>query len=176
MSQLKVDSIVPRGGLPSGAVGGGIIQVVQKKITAMSTFNATGYDNISGYNAAITPSSTSSKILVMFNINAGSNNNGNRILFRVSRTGDDNEFVGDASSNRSRSSAQMAVSNPQDCRSHHISYISSPNTTSSVTYQLQARLQVGGSSVVAFGRSGTNADSAIDGRTPQSIILMEISA
>ena len=175
MSQLKVDSIVPRGGLPSGAVGGGIIQVVQKKITAMSTYNGTGYDNISGYNLTITPQSSSSKILVMFNINCGSNNNGNRILFRVSRTGNDTEFVGDASSNRSRSSAQMAVSNPQDCRSHHISYISEPNTTSSVSYQLQARLQVGGGSNVSFGRSGTNSDNAIEGRSPQSIILMEIT-
>ena len=29
MSQLKVNSIVPVGGLPSGATGGGIIQTVQ---------------------------------------------------------------------------------------------------------------------------------------------------
>ena len=29
MSQIKVNSIVPAGGLPSGATAGGIIQVVQ---------------------------------------------------------------------------------------------------------------------------------------------------
>ena len=111
----------------------------------------------------------------MFNINAGSNNNGNRIVFRVSRTGEDNDFVGDASGSRTRASAQMSVSNPQDQRSNHISYLSSPNSTSSVTYQLQARLQVGGSSYVKFGHSAGDNDHAYNGRTPQSIILMEIA-
>ena len=159
----------------SNSGDGRIVQVVTKKITTTSQFNGTSIDNISGYNLAITPKSASHKILVMFNINAGSNNNGNRIVFRVSRTGDDNEFVGDASGSRTRGSAQMSVSNPQDQRSHHISYISSPNTTSSVTYQLQARLQVGGSSYVFFGKSAGDTNSAIEGRTPQSIILMEIA-
>ena len=175
MSQLKVDSIVPRGGLPGGAVGGGIIQVVQKKITSQSTFNGTSYDNISGYNLAITPQSSSSKVLVIFNINAGSNNNGNRIKFRISRTSDDTEFVGDASGSRTRSSAMFAVSSASDCRNTTISYISEPNTTSSVTYQLQAELQVGGGSNVSFGSSATDSNSSLEGRQPQSIILMEIT-
>ena len=159
----------------SNSGDGRVVQVVTTKITAVSQYNGTSMDNISGFSAAITPKSTSHKILVMFNINAGSNNNGNRIVFRVSRTGDDNEFVGDASGSRTRGSAQMSVSNPQDCRSHHISYLSSPNSTSSVTYQLQARLQVGGSSYVKFGYSGTDANNAYEGRSPQSIILMEIA-
>tara|TARA_R100000329_G_C7527268_1_gene185935 strand:- start:169 stop:678 length:510 start_codon:yes stop_codon:yes gene_type:complete len=161
-------------GSNSGA--GRIVQVVTKKITGSATFNNAGsYDNISGYNLAITPKSTSHKILVMFNINAGSNNNGNRILFRVSRTGNDNDFVGDASSNRVSATAQMAVSNPQDQRANHITYLSSPSSTSAVTYQLQAKLQVGGGSNIRLGGSGGNGDSSIEGRTPQSIILMEIA-
>ena len=50
MSQIKVDSIVPRGGLPSGAVGG-IIQVKQTIKTDTSSFEgSTGNfsSNISG--------------------------------------------------------------------------------------------------------------------------------
>ena len=159
----------------SAASFGKILQVVTQQITDNITFNSTVMDNVSGFNASISRSSTSNKILVMFNINAGSNNNGNRIVFRVSRSGEDNEFVGDASGSRTRGSAQMAVSNPQDQRSHHISYLSQPNSTSSVTYQLQARLQVGGSSYVKFGHSGGDTNNAIEGRTPQSIILMEIA-
>ena len=154
---------------------GRVVQIVSVQIKGTSQYNGTSMDNISGFSAAITPKSTSHKILVMFNINAGSNNNGNRIVFRVSRSGEDNEFVGDASGSRTRGSAQMAVSNPQDQRSHHISYLSQPNSTSSVTYQLQARLQVGGSSYVKFGHSGGDTNNAIEGRTPQSIILMEIA-
>lgn len=160
--------------LSSSSVGK-VLQVVNTKITGAATYNGTSYGDISGFNASITPSSTSSKVLVMFNINAGSNNNGNRIVFRVTRTGNDNDYVGDSNSNRVSATAQMAVSNPQDQRANHISYISTPSSTSSVTYQLQAKLQVGGGSNVSFGRSGTNSDSSIEGRTPQSVILMEIA-
>lgn len=160
--------------LSSSSVGK-ILQVVNTKITGTAQYNGTSYGDISGYSASITPSSTSSKVLVMFNINVGSNNNGNRILFRVTRTGEDNDFVGDASSSRTRATAQMAVSNPQDQRANHITYISTPSSTSSVTYQLQAKLQVGGGSQAFFGSSGTDSNNSIEGRTPQQIILMEIA-
>ena len=159
----------------SNSGDGRVVQVVSKKITGAATYNGTSYDNISGFNLAITPKSSSHKILVMFNINAGSNNNGNRIVWRISRTGNDNDFVGDANSNRVSATGQMSVSNPQDQRANHITYLSSPSTTSACTYQLQCKLQVGGGSNVSFGRSGTNSDSSIEGRTPQSIILMEIA-
>ena len=158
------------------AGGGKILQVVGVQITGNSTYNGTSYDNISGYSAAITPSSTNSKVLVIFNINAGSNNNGNRILFRISRTGDDNEFVGNASSNRTRATASMAVSSPSDGRAVHITYISNPSSTSQITYQLQAKLQVGGSSFIHFGSDGSDSNNAITGRTAQQIILMEIGS
>tara|TARA_B100000519_G_scaffold195503_1_gene200629 strand:+ start:595 stop:1101 length:507 start_codon:yes stop_codon:yes gene_type:complete len=154
---------------------GRIVQSVTTKITGAATYNGTSYGNISGFNASITPKSTSHKILVMFNINAGSNNNGNRILFRVTRTGNDNDFAGDSNSNRVSATAQVAVSNGETQFSKLISYISSPSSTSSVTYQLQAKLQVGGGSNVSFGRSGANSDSSIEGRTPQSVILLEIA-
>ena len=176
------DGIVDTDMIAAGAVtgpkkgAGSIIQVVSVQLTNQITYNGTSFDNISGFNASITPASTSNKVLVMFNINAGSNNNGNRIVFRVTRTGDDNEFVGDASSSRTRATAQHAVSNPSDQRSNHISYLSSPSSTSAVTYQLQAKLQVGGGSSVRFGASGLDSDSSLEGRTPQSIILMEIAA
>jgi hypothetical protein len=176
------DGIVDTDMIAAGAVtgpkkgAGSIIQVVSVQLTNQITYNGTSFDNISGFNASITPASTSNKVLVMFNINAGSNNNGNRIVFRVSRTGDDNEFVGDASGSRVRATAQHAVSNPSDQRSNHISYLSSPSSTSAVTYQLQAKLQVGGGSSVRFGASGSDSDSSLEGRTPQSIILMEIAA
>ncbi|BCV08527.1 MAG: hypothetical protein CM15mL8_070 [Caudoviricetes sp.] len=55
MSQLKVNSIVPVGGLPSGA-SGGIIQVVQTvKTDTMSTSGTGGsYQDITGLSVTIT--------------------------------------------------------------------------------------------------------------------------
>ena len=72
MSQLKVNSIVPAGGLPSGA-SGGIIQVVST--TRTDTFSESGIDEGEHSGAAIsvtiTPSSNSSKILIIGGGNIG---------------------------------------------------------------------------------------------------------
>ena len=78
MSQLKVNSIVPVGGLPSGATAGGIIQVVQTvKTDDFSTAVSTGnYNQITGLGVTITPSQNSSKIIlhaVIVGTNSGNN-------------------------------------------------------------------------------------------------------
>ena len=59
MSQLKVDSIVPRGGIPTGAEGGGIIQVVSDNIYGYfyeAPLRLALRCMILDFNAAITPS------------------------------------------------------------------------------------------------------------------------
>tara|TARA_Y100000401_G_scaffold80964_1_gene66366 strand:+ start:168 stop:662 length:495 start_codon:yes stop_codon:yes gene_type:complete len=63
MSQLKVNSIVPVGGLTSGA-NGGIIQIVHAETTSQVSDTGGSFVD-SGVTAAITPSSNSSKILVV---------------------------------------------------------------------------------------------------------------
>ncbi len=63
MSQLKVNSIIPVAGVPTGG-GGGIIQVVQAVKDDTATFTTTSFTDITGLSASITPTSSSSKILV----------------------------------------------------------------------------------------------------------------
>ena len=65
MSQIKVDSIVPRGGLPSGAVGG-IIQVKQSVLTsaAYQNINAGANYDWSNLTCTITPTRSDSKIMI----------------------------------------------------------------------------------------------------------------
>ena len=63
MSQIKVNSIVPAGGLPAGA-NGGIIQVVQTVKTdtfSQSSLADNTFSNDTGVNVTITPSSNSIK-------------------------------------------------------------------------------------------------------------------
>ena len=77
MSQLKVNSIVPTGGLPSGATSGGIIQIVETVKTddfsaAISTGN---YTEVTGLNVTITPSTNSSKIILHAVLNWCTNGN-----------------------------------------------------------------------------------------------------
>ena len=65
MSQIKVNSIVPASGLPAGASGGGIIQCVSTTKTDTTTQSSTSFTDIPGLSVSITPSSNSSKILVV---------------------------------------------------------------------------------------------------------------
>ena len=68
MSELRVNKILPKDGLPSGATGGGILQVkTVNKLdagTLSSSYSAgTNYD-ISGLSLSITPSSSSNLIWI----------------------------------------------------------------------------------------------------------------
>ena len=65
MSQLRTNSIVPVGGIPAGASGGGIIQVVQTVKTDDASTTSNSYTDITGLSVTITPRSTSNKILII---------------------------------------------------------------------------------------------------------------
>ena len=81
MSQLKVNSIVPVGGLSSGA-SGGIIQTVQTVNTDTTSTYSTTMVDCSGMAVTITPSSSSNKILVTVIANVGAAS-GYRAMFRI---------------------------------------------------------------------------------------------
>jgi len=66
MSQIKVNSIVPVGGLTSGA-NGGIVQIVNSHLKTKQTISASSSFQATGLSATITPSSSSSKILIVVN-------------------------------------------------------------------------------------------------------------
>ena len=71
---------------PTSAVSptGSVLQVIQTKLnTAVSHTGAGGYTDISGFSAAITPSSASSKILVMVQMNVSTNS---ETYYQLART------------------------------------------------------------------------------------------
>ena len=72
MSQLKVNSIVPAGGLPSGA-NGGIIQVVSATKTwsqAKALAAASTYEGLTGYLVTITSAGENAFIKAKVNANS----------------------------------------------------------------------------------------------------------
>ena len=84
MSQLKVNSIVPTGGLSTGAFGG-IIQVIPA-FTNATTINTTNtFADITGLSVTITPSSTSSKFLIMTCMTLGGSEAGTGIYLNLVR-------------------------------------------------------------------------------------------
>ena len=69
MSQLKVNSIIPVSGVPTGG-GGGIIQVLTNSTRdsqgSVSLANNRSYSAVPNQNVTITPTSNTSKILISF--------------------------------------------------------------------------------------------------------------
>ena len=145
MSQLKVDSIVPSGGVVSGAEGGGIIQVVSENFTSKVSTSGNGWTTLTGFSATITPRSTSNKILVMVKIGVISSNYGDVSgAFRIQRGG--TTILQGASTGNSRDRASfrgISGVNNDHGMAVGMNGIDSPASTSSLTYTVDCNPQDG---------------------------------
>ena len=86
MSQLKVNSLVPTGGLGTGAFGG-IIQIVPAFTTSSTSVSSSTPVAINGLSVTIKPSSTNSKFLIMASMTVGHNNASTAVLLDLMRNG-----------------------------------------------------------------------------------------
>ena len=154
--------------------GGKILQVVQTtKTDTFSTATAlSSYTTVTGASATITPSATSSKILVI--VNGGLGNGGTNYATGVNLLRDSTSiYQGDTRGSASRASAfSIARGGTGGIEQFAINYLDSPSTTSATTYALQAGTESGGTAVV--GGSSASA-GAYNGSVPTSIILMEVA-
>ena len=175
MSQLKVNSIVPVGGLPSGA-NGGIIQVVQTVKT--DTFSVTGnsFSDVTGLTVTITPSSNSNKILIIPSISLAARA-GQRHGYRIVR-GSTAIAVGDASGSKTQYTQQEGNLNTDaGIHSHTFLFLDAPATTSAITYGVQIRSESTSSSYFSYiNRTYNDEDNDSYGRSASSITVMEVAA
>jgi len=143
MSELRTNRIVPRDGLPAGATGGGILQCVQTvyKGTQAITTNLSGFTAISDFNTQITPSSSSSKILVRLNLFCSDKYY--QVKGNLTRNGTAvSDAKGTGQSNRpgcwfSRIRYGDGSSSDYDMSPISAEYIDSPGTTSPTTYSIE---------------------------------------
>ena len=171
MSQLKVNSIVPVGGLPSGASGGGIIQTVQTvKTDTTSTTSATMTD-CSGMSVTITPSSASNKILVTVVANIGASS-GYRAMMQILRG---STAIGVGTDVGSRKACGMSTRYPDVGTSHNAvqTFLDSPATTSATTYKMQWRNEY--SHGLYLNRSYGDTDNSTYQRTASMIMVQEVT-
>lgn len=90
MSQIKVDSIVPRVGLPSGAKGG-IIQTVSHTTNNTSDYNSSGsWSVITALDAAITIRGSGSSVLIMSSISGHNTMENGDITWKLYRNAGSN--------------------------------------------------------------------------------------
>ena len=198
MSKITVDTVEPATGtsltlgangdtitIPAGATltnsgtatgFGKVLQVVSAvKTDTASTTSATLATT--GLEATITPSATSSKVLILINAHLGTKddvapyfqiNRGSTVL-----TG----ALGDAAGSRVRTAArtqqQYSIYNIFPVP---IIYLDSPSSTSALTYKLMWAQGVPGSSHTSYiNRTLTDADNAGYARSASTITVMEIA-
>ena len=133
MSELRTNRIVPRDGLPSGA-SGGIIQIVQDTYnTESSTANSS--DTETGLSVNITPTSSSNKVLVLFNLPLQKGGSNLRIATSLYRGG----------SSIYPANRESCFNNQTNQATETVSgmFLDSPATTSAVTYDVRVRVSSG---------------------------------
>lgn len=147
---------------------GGVLQVVQTVKTDAFTSTSQSYVDITGVSASITPTATSSKILVLVN-GIGSLADSAKVVFLklVRGSTDIGLSTGSAISD---STTQIFAANATHSMPFGISFLDSPNTTSSTTYKLQGGQNTSGTNWY-IGRFGANDNH----RAITSITLLEIA-
>ena len=177
MSTLKTNAIQTTAGKPILNSTGSVLQVVQSVKT--DTFSSTGftYRTVTGLQASITPSSTSSKILILIDVKIGSYPDYG-VNQQITRNGN-GIYLGAANGNRPRVSnwtTYYAASGTYGytLASQIICYLDSPSTTSSTTYALALASYSSNTAYVNRSHIWQNS-TEFDGATASSITLMEIS-
>jgi len=151
--------------LPSGTV----LQVQSATQTSATTMSNSSYADVAGLSVSITPSSASSKILVLVNIHINAANSVG-VVWKIVRDTTDiavNNTTAAVSTGGHYSESGANAGNVWSGKS--ISHLDTPNTTSSVTYKIQAH----GTSTTSFGinrRSNYNDYGGVS-----SITVMEIA-
>ena len=174
MSQLKVNSIIPVAGVPTGG-GGGIIQIVQDvldnpvSITSQAGDGTTFTDT--GLSATITPTSTSSKVFILATIHHASQAATNTARFNIVR-GSTN-IAQPASGGSGYNATTVNYLNTISMVTTPINFLDSPSTTSATTYKIQLGFDPPSYAIVHYLNRYHGVDQY---RTISTLTLMEVSA
>lgn len=194
MSEIKVNKVSPATGtaitlgdsgdtftVPSGATivnsgtatgfgGGKVLQVVGT--TKTDQFSTTSTSIVTAFSATITPSASSSKVLVMGHFCMSSTQDANTPhLYR-----DTTEIcLGDASGSRTRGLLGSVKYDQTRGRQVTFSFLDSPNSTSALVYAIKVASNGAGQQIVVGG-TPAGANDVWDGTGTATMNLMEISA
>jgi hypothetical protein len=160
---------------------GNVIQVVNtfKSDTTSATSAATldTWADITGMSVTITPTSSSSKILILYTLNISAAN-GESVAIQFLR-GSTAVGNGDAASNRlvCFADTRMGASGQFEMQIYSGTFLDSPATTSSTTYKIQWRKPYdNGNTPIYLNRSYDDTDNNDRPRGSSSITVMEIAA
>ena len=174
MTTLYVDNIAPN--LQSRvSVPGHVIQVLSNTITGPQNFSVNA-DTESGtiFSQAITPTSTSSKILIIANVQISCETPKGYLI--LNRDGTD-IAIGDAASTRKRVTSHF-YSDPDRTdvsQTTMVHFLDSPSSTTEITYSITARHGSSVATTIYVNRNEDDTDEYKRGRMVSTITLMEIA-
>jgi len=171
-STLTGTQTIPKATLPTGSV----LQVAQATLLGTQAVSgASAWADVTSLSVSITPTSSTSKILVSFVVNCDGEAN---LYFRMMR-GATAIGVGNADGSRQQVSAgNGAISgNSSGTIMMTNQFLDSPATTSATTYKVQAYADNSASSGTYYiNYASGDANNAYSSRCMSSITVMEISA
>ena len=178
LDQTPLTSI-EKADLPAGSV----LQVVHGVMDTLYSYtNSTAWTwNDTGLSATITPTSTSSKIQIMYHIDQFANSSmsgGYHNGFRLMR-GTTEISRGAAQGSRSRMNSMTWINtdgNSYESRNTGNFYLDSPNTTSATTYKVQTSTgYASGGNTLYINRENQNGNNSTYAVGTCNIILMEVA-
>ena len=172
---LTADSTTATGLIWATPAGGGkVLQVISTAVSDTFTTTSSTATDVTGLSLSITPSTTSSKILIIYNL-ALYNYAGNSISFMNLVRGSTALSQGTASGSRTVATGGIDGTNtygPQPAISGN--YLDSPATTSATTYKIQVWAPNGGQTSV--NRSYEDSNQTNRPRFASVITALEIGA
>ena len=186
-SELRVDKIVPTGGVPSGG-GGGIIQVVSSNKTDYQSTQSGSFVDITNLSCTITPKFATSKIFVQYSLMfSGTNNsyaiarcvyNDNGGSFQAAGPFSDalSASNGDALGNRQCSLDTEDTYGIYKLKERGVHFLHSPASTNQLIYKVQMKLTYEAGSYTTW--INRTLDIGNDPRTTgvSNLTIMEVSA
>ena len=157
------------GSLPAG-MGGKILQVVSTTKTDTWSGTTGSWQDITGFSVSITPSSTSSTVLVNVHINGS---NSDLAAFRLMRDATP-IGIGNSGGGSRQQGTIGAISYPRDgnrCFAASMMFLDSPSTTSATTYKLQTFCHNG---THYINRTNNDTNAIYNSRPISTITVMEI--
>ncbi|HSG62766.1 MAG TPA: hypothetical protein VLA24_15175 [Pseudomonadales bacterium] len=157
---------------------GKVLQVVST--TKSDTFTASlateAIAPITGLSVSITPVSSTSKVLIMVNISAGSSGTDISPMFILERSGSP-IAIGDSAGTRTRVTfgADLYVTTA-GMQTVGITYLDSPATTSATTYSVDVMHSSATTQTVYVNRSQADNDLIRRGRAISTITAIEVAA
>jgi len=151
-------------------IGSNVVQTVKSDTQVISTTS-----NTTIMSAAITPTATSSKVLVIVNLQAAWDPSGaSYALFRLVR-GATNVYLGDAAGSRVQATGMLNDTTTNRITPITFVFLDSPNTTDSRTYAIQGQGVGSTGGNIYINRSVTDTNAATFTRNPSSITVIEVA-